>query len=127
MANSYITLGGYKFTVDMNSPGRTMPEDMLRVTLNDTVYKSMGNFRARWTYGVQMKFTADVGYGSRAQFLTLMQDRTVAGQLIAFTDEYNVNQGNVMMVSSTYPIAITSADLDNAAAIYRSTIVLIDV
>lgn len=126
MANSYITLGGYKFTIDAGSPGRTMPEDVIRATLGNTTFKSIGNFKARFTYGLQIKYTADVGYGSRAQYMTMLSDRTVAGQSLALTDEFGVSQGTVYVVSSTYPAAISTADLDNAVAIYRSTIVLVE-
>lgn len=124
MANSYITLSSYKFTIDAGSPGRNMPEDIVRVTLGGTTLKSLGNFKRRWTYGIQAKYSADVGYGSRATLQNLAEDRTVAGQSLNLTDEFGANQGTVYIVSCTYPDAIVSSHVDDADAIYRSTIVL---
>ena len=103
-----------------------MPEDTIRTTLNNTTYKSIGNFKPRYTYTIQAKYTADVGYGSRAQLLAMAEDRTVAGQWKTLIDEFNVNRGSVTFVSCTYPEAIVSGDVDNALAIYRSTIVLVE-
>lgn len=126
MANTFITLGAYKFTIDAGSPGRTMPEDKIRNTLNGTIYKSLGNWKPRWTYDLQIKYAADSGYGNRAQFIAMLEDRTVAGQSLAFIDEYGVTYGPVMIVSSMYPTALVSGDLDTATSIYKARVVFTD-
>lgn len=126
MANTYITVGSYKLTVMAGTPDRTMPEDIIRVTLGNTTYKSLGNFKRRWTYRVLVKHTPDVGYASRSTLLTLIEDRTVLGQVFGFIDEYGTNQGDVVFGNCTYPEAVSTGDLDNSTAVYRCTIELVE-
>jgi hypothetical protein len=125
MANSYITLGGQKLDILYGGiDGSWDTNDAVRKTLNNKTYKSLGTTLEEWSYDVKVRYVPQPGYAGYSQLRTWRFDRTVAGNMLAFVDEFGTNQGNVTITDMSKPKPV-GRNLDGGAAVYTATIKLI--
>lgn len=125
MANCFITLAGLKLDIVYGGiDGDWNTNDQVRKSLNNKTYKSLGTTLEEWSYVVKVRYVAASGYAGHAQMKSWRFDRTVAGNTLAFIDEFGTNQGNVTITDMTKPKPI-GRNLDGGAAVYTATIKLI--
>ncbi len=125
MANCYITLGGLKLDIVYGGiDGAWDTNDQVRISLNNKTYKSLGTTLEEWSYVVKARYVPASGYAGYSQLRTWRFDRTVAGNTLAFIDEFGTNQGNATIVDMTKPKP-AGRNLDGGSAVYTATIKLI--
>lgn len=125
MATCYITLGGYKLDIMYGGIGGDWKTgDVIRRTLNNKTYKSIGITMEEWSYSVKVRYVPDTGYAGYTQMRTWRFSRTVAGNTLAFVDEYGTSQGNVTIEDMSKP-APKGQDIDGSRAVYTATIKLV--
>lgn len=124
MANCYITLGGKKLDILYGGIGGDWKTyDVVRKTLNNKTYKSIGASMEEWSYQVKVRYTPATGYAGYADLRTWRFDRTVAGNTLAFVDEFGASQGNATIADMSKPTP--RGKLIDGNAVYVATIKLV--
>jgi len=125
MANCYISLGGKKLDIMYGGIGGDWKTaDVIRRTLNNKTYKSLGVTMEEWQYQVKVRYTPATGYAGYSDMRTWRFDRTVAGNALEFTDEFGASQGNVAIADMSKPAPRGKA-IDGGYAVYVATIRLV--
>jgi len=124
MAYGYITLGGKKIDILYGGIGGDWKTyDVVRRTLNNTTYKSIGASMEEWSYQVKVRYTPTAGHAGYGDLRAWRFDRTVAGNTLAFVDEFGTSQGNVTIVDMSRPAP--RGRLLDGNAVYVATIKLV--
>ena len=100
--------------------GEFAPVTAVRMTLSGKTFMPIAMRVQSWVYGVQVPYTAAVGWASRENLITWMRDISVAAQARPFIDQFGAVR-TVYLLSVSYPQQVTP-EQDGPRAIYSATL-----